>query len=225
MQSVRIMHQSTQHPGRVVHEGRPIWRRVCTDNCRRHDGSSHRTGADAGGFLMLPGRCWRKSSAGKSVPSSADSGGASLVEKDSARCRTTRHFDSLDHDETLKATVEREDRSYSRNIPRELTAGIHEDMRLLRWKAAGLQKIGDALLSEAGDRLGALILPEAESGQWDHLVESPPADTTLRFDTGTESLLHLPWELLRIRGRSSSRNADLILSARSALRRGYDRCG
>ena len=108
---------------------------------------------------------------------------------------------SRDHDETLKVKVEREDHAYSRTIPRELTAGIHEDMRLLRWKAAGLQKIGDALLSEAGDRLGEHILPAAESGRWSQLVAPTPADTTLRFGIGVESLLHLPWELLRIGGR------------------------
>ena len=108
---------------------------------------------------------------------------------------------SSEVDEGLKFRVLTENGAFERVVPRDLAATIHEDMRLLRWKAAGLQKIGDALLSEAGDHLAELMLPPEQKEHWTALFATPPTDLLVQFNEGTEGLLHLPWELFRVADR------------------------
>jgi tetratricopeptide (TPR) repeat protein len=86
-------------------------------------------------------------------------------------------------------------------IPRELSASIREDMRLLRWKATGLHDPGDALLTDVGRRISAIVFPPENRQDWKGILHADLDRVRVRFGADTEDLLHLPWELLHIEGR------------------------
>jgi len=91
-------------------------------------------------------------------------------------------------------------RTFEQIIPRELSASVREDMRLLRWKATGLHDPGDALLIDVGRRISGIVFPLANREDWKGIVHADPNRLRMRFGPGTEDLLHLPWELLHVEG-------------------------
>jgi hypothetical protein len=52
----------------------------------------------------------------------------------------------------------------------DLAASFFEDLRLLRWKSAGVHDPGDTLLNHVGDRLATLIAPPAT---WEERSQTP----------------------------------------------------
>ena len=108
---------------------------------------------------------------------------------------------SSEPNESLLFAVVTDRGSFGRVVSRDLAATLHEDMRLLRWKAAGLQKIGDALLIDVGAHLAEFVLPSEERDQWGQIISDSPTELLIRFNQGTEGLLHLPWELFRVGDR------------------------
>src|SRR6266513_2690513 len=52
-------------------------------------------------------------------------------------------------------------REFTTSMSPDLAASFYEDLRLLRWKSAGVHDPGDVLLNHVGDRLAALIAPPA----------------------------------------------------------------
>jgi tetratricopeptide (TPR) repeat protein len=91
--------------------------------------------------------------------------------------------------------------TFERIIPRELSASIREDMRLLRWKATGLHDPGDALLIDVGRRISSIAFPPENRKDWKEIVHTDTNRLRVRFGADTEDLLHLPWELFHIEGR------------------------
>jgi tetratricopeptide (TPR) repeat protein len=104
-------------------------------------------------------------------------------------------------DRQYKITASDGKGTFERIIPRVLSASIREDMRLLRWKATGLHDPGDALLTEVGRRISAIIFPPENRTHWSGLIHTDTNRLRVRFAAGTEDLLHLPWELLHIEGK------------------------
>ena len=90
-------------------------------------------------------------------------------------------------------------REIATTVNADLAASFHEDLRLLRWKSAGVHDPGDTLLDHVGNRLAGLIgSPE----DWRSLkLPEGPKYVRVQFSPETDSLVHLPWELLRINGR------------------------
>jgi hypothetical protein len=85
------------------------------------------------------------------------------------------------------------------DVSPSLAASFYEDLRLLRWKSAGIHDPGDVLLNHTGERLAALIAPPAT---WDEL--HLPADSLqvrIEFSQAAHPLMPFPWELLRVNGR------------------------
>src|SRR5215472_2508495 len=78
----------------------------------------------------------------------------------------------------------------------DLAASFYEDLRLLRWKSAGVHDQGDILLNHVGDRLAALIAPSAT---WEQLgLPDGARRVRIQFSQAAHPLMPFPWELLRI---------------------------
>ena len=88
---------------------------------------------------------------------------------------------SSEPNESLLFAVVTDRGSFGRVVSRDLAATLHEDMRLLRWKAAGLQKIGDALLIDVGAHLAEFVLPSEERDQWGQIISDSPTELLIRF--------------------------------------------
>lgn len=81
----------------------------------------------------------------------------------------------------------------------DLAASFYEDLRLLRWKSAGVHDQGDILLNHVGDRLAALIAPPAT---WEELrLPDEARQVRVQFSRATHRLMPFPWELLRVKGQ------------------------
>ena len=109
-------------------------------------------------------------------------------------------------------------------IPRELSASIREDMRLLRWKAMGLHDPGDELLVDVGRRISRVVFPSENRDGRKAVVHGNPERLRVKFGAGTEELLHLPWELLHIEGRFVLQKAGshVVREVPASDRRGKD---
>lgn len=86
-------------------------------------------------------------------------------------------------------------REITTSINPDLAASFYEDLRLLRWKSAGVHDRGDILLNHVGDRLATLIAPPAtwkELGLLDHARH-----VCVHFSQAAHRLMPFPWELLR----------------------------
>ncbi len=82
------------------------------------------------------------------------------------------------------------------SIKPDLAASLYEDLRLLRWKSAGVYDPGDTLLNHVGDRLAALIAPPAT---WKELgLPDDARHVCLQFSQAAHHLMAFPWELLRV---------------------------
>lgn len=102
--------------------------------------------------------------------------------------------------ERYTATVTTPAGSYDVEAPDAFAATIREDMRSLRWKALGLRDPGDAMLTEAGTRIGNLLFPQEHKAFWSCLDPSEPKQIVVEFAPGTEELFHVPWELVLANG-------------------------
>src|SRR5438128_96711 len=98
----------------------------------------------------------------------------------------------------VDATGQNEFRVASRTseITTSINPALAEDLRLLRWKSAGVHDQGDILLNHVGDRLAALIAPSATWRQ----LGLPEGALTVRvqFSQAAHRLMPFPWELLRV---------------------------
>jgi hypothetical protein len=111
--------------------------------------------------------------------------------------KPTMLYASAQGEDFYRFSLQIGERTTERVISRDLPASISEDLRLLRWQAVGLVDNGDAFLEIAGKRLGALILREEEREEWRTLLRSTRR-FIIRFESGAEALLNLPWELLNL---------------------------
>jgi hypothetical protein len=59
----------------------------------------------------------------------------------------------------LRFQVRSGTREITTGVDPDLAASFYEDLRLLRWKSAGVHDPGDTLLNHVGERLAALIAP------------------------------------------------------------------
>jgi tetratricopeptide (TPR) repeat protein len=105
----------------------------------------------------------------------------------------------------------------------DLAASFYEDLRLLRWKSAGIHDPGDILLNHVGDRLASLIAPEAT---WEELeLPNDARHVRVQFSQAAHRLMPFPWELLRIKnqfligGRGSHLVRDVPTPARRTRKR------
>ena len=99
------------------------------------------------------------------------------------------------------------------SVNRDLAASFFEDLRLLRWKSAGVHDQGDILLNHVGDRLAALIAPPAT---WEQLrLPDEPRRVRVRFSQAAHRLMPFPWELLRVNGQFliGARGSHLVREA------------
>ena len=89
----------------------------------------------------------------------------------------------------------------------DLAASFYEDLRLLRWKSAGVHDQGDILLNHVGDRLAALIAPP---GIWKELgLPDDARHVRVEFSQAAHRLMPFPWELLRV-------NDQFLIGARGS---------
>ncbi len=89
-------------------------------------------------------------------------------------------------------------REITTHVNRDLAAS-YEDLRLLRWKSAGVHDPGDVLLTHVGERLAALIAPPAT---WEELrLTNDRRQVRVQFSQAAHGLMQFPWELLRINDR------------------------
>jgi len=89
----------------------------------------------------------------------------------------------------------------------DLAASFYEDLRLLRWKSAGVYDRGDILLNHVGDRLAALIAPPAT---WEQLrLPDDARRVRVQFSQAAHRLMPFPWELLRV-------NDQFLIGARGS---------
>ena len=87
-------------------------------------------------------------------------------------------------------------REVTTTVNPDLAASFYEDLRLLRWKSAGIHDQGDILLSHVGDRLATFIAPPA---RWEELeLPNEARDVRIRFSKEAHRLMSFPWELLRV---------------------------
>ena len=105
----------------------------------------------------------------------------------------------------------------------DLAASFYEDLRLLRWKSAGIHDPGDFLLNHVGDRLASLIAPGAT---WEELeLPNDARHVRVQFSQAAHRLMPFPWELLRINdqfligGRGSHLVRDVPTPARRTKKR------
>lgn len=78
----------------------------------------------------------------------------------------------------------------------DLATNFYEDLRLLRWKSAGVRDPGDVLLNHVGDRLAELIAP---AEQWNELgFVNEVRQVRVQFSQAAHRLMPFPWELLRV---------------------------
>jgi hypothetical protein len=97
----------------------------------------------------------------------------------------------------------------------DLAASFFEDLRLLRWKSAGIHDPGDILLNHVGDRLATLIAPP---DMWKKLRLSDTArHVRVQFSRGAHGLMQFPWELLRVDDRFliGARGSHLVREVRA----------
>jgi hypothetical protein len=81
----------------------------------------------------------------------------------------------------------------------DLGASFYEDLRLTRWKSAGVHDPGDVLLNHVGERLAALIAPPAT---WEELrLPDDALHVRVQFTQAAHRLMPFPWELLRVNER------------------------
>ena len=98
-------------------------------------------------------------------------------------------------------------REITTSVNPDLAASFYEDLRLLRWKSAGVLDHGDILLSHVGDRLATLIAPPAT---WKELGLTGDAHhVRVQFSQAAHRLMPFPWELLRI-------NDQFLIGARGS---------
>src|SRR6267142_1919172 len=102
--------------------------------------------------------------------------------------------------DVFKFSCQAGDAQFAGSLPRHFSSSIHEDLRLLRWKAAGLRDPGDTLLIQVGVRLSSLLFPSDHRADWTNLLAIRPEVVRILFQRGTGDLLHLPWELLHVDG-------------------------
>jgi hypothetical protein len=89
----------------------------------------------------------------------------------------------------------------------DLAVSFYEDLRLLRWKSAGVHDSGDELLNHVGERLAALIAPPA---MWKELRLTDDARLVrVQFSQASHRLMQFPWELLRV-------NDQFLIGARGS---------
>jgi hypothetical protein len=90
-------------------------------------------------------------------------------------------------------------REVTTSINSDLAASFYEDLRLLRWKSAGVHDPGDILLNHVGDRLADLIAPSAA---WKDLrLPDGALHVVVDFTQAAHRLMPFPWELLRVNER------------------------
>jgi hypothetical protein len=90
-------------------------------------------------------------------------------------------------------------REITTSVNPDLAASFYEDLRLLRWKSAGVHDPGDILLDHVGDRLAALIAPPAT---WEELrLPDGALHVRVDFTQAAHRLMPFPWELLRVNER------------------------
>jgi hypothetical protein len=90
-------------------------------------------------------------------------------------------------------------REITTSVNPDLAASFYEDLRLLRWKSAGVHDPGDILLDHVGDRLAALIAPPAT---WEELrLPDSALHVRVDFTQAAHRLMPFPWELLRVNER------------------------
>ena len=94
------------------------------------------------------------------------------------------------------ATVRIGPSEYTVATPDNLAVDVQEDLRLLKWKGAGLSDPGDMLLVQVGTSLAQAIFPPVNRAVWEPILSNAPKLVTVRFAPGTESLFQIPWELL-----------------------------
>jgi tetratricopeptide (TPR) repeat protein len=97
---------------------------------------------------------------------------------------------------------------YEISTPSNLAVEVQEDMRLLKWKGAGLSDPGDMLLVQIGTSLAGAIFPQENRTVWESLLAKAPKLLTLRFAPGTESLFQIPWELVCLENSFLLRSPD-----------------
>jgi len=77
-----------------------------------------------------------------------------------------------------------------------LATSFYEDLRLLRWKSAGVRNPGDVLLNHVGERLAELIAP---AERWNELgLVNEVRQVRVQFSQAAHRLMPFPWELLRV---------------------------
>jgi tetratricopeptide (TPR) repeat protein len=90
-------------------------------------------------------------------------------------------------------------REITTSVDPDLAASFYEDLRLLRWKSAGVHDPGDVLLNHVGERLAALIAPPAT---WEQLrLPDGALHVRVDFTQAAHRLMPFPWELLRVNER------------------------
>lgn len=114
-------------------------------------------------------------------------------------------------------------REITTSVNPDLAASFYEDLRLLRWKSAGIHDPGDILLNHVGDRLASLIAPAAT---WEELeLANDARHVRVQFSQAAHRLMPFPWELLRIKdqfligGRGSHLVRDVPTPARRTRKR------
>jgi hypothetical protein len=143
--------------------------------------------------------------------------------------------------------VRSDTRQIRTSVNPDLAASFYEDLRLLRWKSAGVHDPGDTLLNHVGERLAALI---ALPATWEELrLPDEARYVRIQFSQAAHRLMPFPWELLRVndqfligtrgshlvrglpatRGRTRKRNpiidgVHVSLGTDSALRFDEERC-
>lgn len=98
-------------------------------------------------------------------------------------------------------------REITTSVNSDLAASFFEDLRLLRWKSAGIHDEGDLLLNHVGDRLAALIAPPDTWGQLE--LPDDARQVRVEFSQSAHRLMSFPWELLRI-------NAQFLIGRRGS---------
>jgi tetratricopeptide (TPR) repeat protein len=98
-------------------------------------------------------------------------------------------------------------REITTSVNPDLAASFYEDLRLLRWKSAGVHDPGDTLLNHVGERLAALIAPPAT---WEELgLPDDARHVRVQFSQVAHPLMPFPWELLRV-------NDQFLIGARGS---------
>jgi tetratricopeptide (TPR) repeat protein len=87
-------------------------------------------------------------------------------------------------------------REITTSVNPDLAASFYEDLRLLRWKSAGVHDPGDTLLNHVGERLAGLIAPPAT---WEELgLPTDARHVRVQFSQAAHRLMPFPWELLHV---------------------------